>query len=81
MCWIYKFPQVMYIMLHRALFLVFSGPGGRFRMSPALARAQQADLQAAMGGNVGTVGPGGMTGIVPGGKIETAYDARKTLYG
>eukprot|EP00111_Clytia_hemisphaerica_P016223 TCONS_00047991-protein len=42
------------------------GPGGRFRMSPALARAQQADLQAAMGGNVGTMGPGGMTGVVPG---------------
>jgi len=37
-------------------------------MSPALARAQQADLQAAMGGNVGTVGPGGMTGVVPGGE-------------
>lgn len=37
-------------------------------MSPALARAQQGDLQAAMGGNVGTMGPGGMTGIVPGGK-------------
>ena len=37
-------------------------------MSPALARAQQADLQAAMGGNVGTIGPGGATGVVPGGK-------------
>ena len=38
-------------------------------MSPALARAQQGDLQAAMGGNVGTMGPGGMTGIVPGGMV------------
>ena len=45
------------------------GPGGRFRMSPALAAAQQADLQAAEGGNVGTIGPGGAWGVVPGGKI------------
>ena len=36
-------------------------------MSPALAVAQQGDLQAAIGGSVGTIGPGGATGMVPGG--------------
>ena len=46
----------------------FLGPGGRFRMSPALAAAQQADLQASVGGNVGTVGVGGATGLLPGGR-------------
>ena len=49
-----------------------SGPGGRFRMSPALATAQQADLQASIGGNVGTIGAGGMWGMVPGG-IDLYY--------
>ena len=36
-------------------------------MSPALAAAQQADLQASVGGNVGTIGVGGATGLLPGG--------------
>ena len=50
-------------------------------MSPALARAQQADLQAAMGGNVGTIGPGGATGVVPGGKIYLNIYVFFIIYG
>lgn len=57
----------------KRLLNLFIGPGGRFRMSPALAAAQKADIQASLLGYTGSFGSGASFVLTPNGKCVIRF--------